>query len=255
MAERSVFSFPALPSTSSDIIRLTAYTIVHKEPFQPLRKGMGVDATYAIPFAGTCLARLIRVKLAIVWIDARKNLTQSPEGPWTSKLNIGFPIIPIVQHHPEMTHLQGTVERLTSSEPHRPIKGYLAQFHTAQGLFFLRSEFEIFLDAKIAKMDAFYALYNISQHVASSSLQVLHLLDARIKPEMGVLVVGHHKSYSLDNLQYYTMFLDRHNDQNLRTVQDRGGHEWPSKSGKGKRAIMSAEKLQRHFEGLLEREL
>ena len=157
-----------------------------------------------------------------------------------------------------MTLLQGTVETLTSSEPYHPMKDFIVQDHTCQSTSLLPFDFDIFLDAKTARTDAFYALHNIFQHTAYSEMQILNLLEAQIKHEMGVLTVEHRRSHSLDNLQYFIMFLDRNIDQinqTLRTVKSRGGQVWSNKTSKSKRATSAAEKLQDDFEGLMARAL
>ncbi|KAL9597898.1 MAG: hypothetical protein Q9219_004851 [cf. Caloplaca sp. 3 TL-2023] len=157
-----------------------------------------------------------------------------------------------------MTLLQGTLESLNSSEPFHPIKDCVIQDHNSQSAVLLPFEFDIFLDAKLAKSDAFYALHNIFQHAAYSEMQVLNLLDARIRHEVGVLTVEDHRSHSLENLQYFILFLDRHIEhisRTLRTVKDRGGRGWPSRFGKDKRVATSTEQLQRDFEGLFARAL
>ena len=122
-------------------------------------------------------------------------------------------------------------------------------------------EVDTFLDAKTAITDAFYALSNIFRHVAYSEVQVLNVLDAQIIQEMGVLTAEHRRSHSLENLQYFTLFLDRHVRQiedALATVKSRGhGRDWPieHRTGKRRKAVAAAEKLQADFEGLLSRAL
>lgn len=157
-----------------------------------------------------------------------------------------------------MTHLRGTTESLTSTDTNHPLQYYMSHSRLLQRSALLPFEFDTFLDAKTARTDAFYALHNIFQHTAYSEIKVLNVLDAQIKHEMGILTVEYRRSHSLENLQYFTMFLDRHLNQissTLRVVKARGSVDWPSKIGKAKRATASAQKLQEDFEGLLARAL
>ncbi|KAL6716569.1 hypothetical protein ACLMJK_006136 [Lecanora helva] len=310
LVERRSFSLPSVASSSQNIISLTASTVLFRDAAakQFTKKGnvharRRADAeematyhrryqhncrcgdsmvrefsTFDERFSileqriSICIQRNDRGWIVIIWLDAGRDLLESPSGPWSSEdgshKHEGFPII---QHHPKMTRLKTSIESAKSSgeEWEHPLKDHDTSSKPSsarriyQSATLLPFEVDTFLDTKRAATDAFYALQNIFQHVAYSEVQVLNVLESQITQEMGVLTAEHRRSHSLENLQFFTMFLDRHVRQiedTLTAVKDRSrGRIWPGgpktrKGGKAK-SEAAAERLQMDFEGLLSRAL
>ena len=165
---------------------------------------------------------------------------------------------PVMQHHPKMTVRQGTIESAIHSGHDHPMSSYTKNVDMYQSAALLPFEFEKFLDSRVANEDAFYALHYIFQHVAFAEVQVLNLLEAQLEREMGVLTVEREQSHSLENLQFCSMFLDRHVRQiseALRVAKAKGHSRWPAKADKCEIAESAAKSIDEDFEELLERAL
>lgn len=200
---------------------------------------------------------------AIVWLDIGKDLTQGPWGPWMVTRYGHGPkrnraTFPVMQHHHKMTLRQGAIESILASEKVPPTGLYSEGTKMPQSAALLPFEFEKLLDTRIANCDAFYAVHHIFQHVAFAEVQVLNLLEEKIEDEMGVLIVERDQSHSIENLQFFSVFLDHHLHQisdTLRIVKRKGHPTWPSQTGRCEPASSAASVLVEDFESLLARAL
>ncbi|TAQ89505.1 hypothetical protein B7494_g2152 [Chlorociboria aeruginascens] len=77
-------------------------------------------------------------------------------------------------------------------------------------------ELETFLDDNSSRNNAFYALSNVFRHAAFSEIQVLNLIEFQIDREIGVIRPKEHRSYILNNLQFFKSILTRY----IRCIKD-----------------------------------
>jgi Mg2+ and Co2+ transporter CorA len=166
--------------------------------------------------------------------------------------------LPVMQHHPKMTVRQGTVESAMHSQHDHPMSCYNRNNDMHQSAALLPFEFDKFLDGRVANEDTFYALHYIFQYVAFAEVQVLNLLEAQLEREMGVLTVERDQSHSLENLQFFSMFLDRHVrhiSEALQVVKAKGHTRWPAKTDVCETSESAAKSIEEDFEQLWERAL
>ena len=216
---------------------------------------------------------------ALVWIDAGRPLINTPTDSWFMEPRYRE-ALPTVQHNPRMSTRQGTVESaLLQSKPKKdaatssttsskteeekepekhPLHNYAKTTRLQQSLHLLPFEINTFLDPQVVKTDAFYALHNLFQFAAFSSIQVLNTLDAQIRRELGVLTAEHKRSHILENLQFVSELLDRQVDSiksTVHAIKTRKESGWPSKIDRTKRATAAAKRLETDFDYLLARAL
>lgn len=155
-----------------------------------------------------------------------------------------------------MTLREGAIEAIISSGESNPMSPYPEEVLMRQSTALLPFEFDRLLDSNTANGDAFYALHYVFEHAAYSEVQVLNIIEAQLEEEMGVLTIERHRSHSLEDLHFLSMFLDRHVHQiseTLRTIREKGHSTWPAKSDKGGTTSSARKGLEEDFEDLLAR--
>ena len=201
----------------------------------------------------------LKLIIAIVWLDIGKDLSQGPRGPWRIRRYGNSPndnchTFPVVQHHPKMTVRQGTIEAAIASGTKHPLSSRKEDATMHQSAAILPFEFGKLVDCNVANHNPFYALHYVFHHAACAENQVLNLVEALLEQEMGVLVNERHQSHSLENLQFFSMFLDRHKrhiSDTLRVVRAKGNSKWPAKNVYCETASSAAKNLEDDFEDLL----
>ena len=159
-----------------------------------------------------------------------------------------------MQHHPKMTVRQGTIEAAIASGKKHPMSSHKEDAAMHQSAAILPFEFEKLVDSNLANQNALYALHYVFHHAACAENQVLNLVEALLEQEMDVLANERHQSHSLENLQFFSIFLDRHKrhiSDTLRAVRAKGNSKWPAKNGHCETASSAAKNLEDDFEGLL----
>lgn len=163
---------------------------------------------------------------------------------------------PVMQHHPKMTVRQGTIEAAIASGKKHPMSSHRGDAAMHQSAAILPFELEKLVDSNVANQNAFYALHYVFHHAACAENQVLNLVEALLEQEMDVLANERHQSHSLENLQFFSIFLDRHKrhiSNTLRAVRAKGNSKWPAKNGHCETASSAAKNLEDDFEALLSR--
>ena len=156
-------------------------------------------------------------------MDNGRDLSASPNGPWTRKLGLHTSTFPVIQHHPKMT-----TRRTTGSDSRPPeYTPYMATtepFHhthnsqappTPQSANLLPLDYNALLAmtdlTKRAASDSLAALVPLFTHGAFSEVQFLNLMQSQLDEEIGPF--ARQQNSSLENLQYFASVLDRHAQQ------------------------------------------
>ena len=166
---------------------------------------------------------------------------------------------PVIQHHVDMvarqTHTEGTGPFIDLSET-----SALENSAIQQSTMLLPFAYNSLADSETAKQDAFYAVNPVFQQAAFSEVQVLNLMEWQIDKEIGILTLERDRSHSLDNLQYFRSFLERHVRQMrdvLRTTRSQGAGNGPlaTDARSQRKASLALEQLVGDYDGLLTRAL
>ena len=172
--------------------------------------------------------------VAIVWLDAGRDLPQGEEAPWQGLRNKWHSsrndCIPTVQHVPakmlsSMRNL-AHVEEQASYDFLPPSASHLAQ------------QYGHTLNSQAASLDPLYALSELLFFSASSESQFFNLIGRRVDEIMGRF--KGQETEALDNLNYSIRLVRDHMQrvEDIRTfLEGEVGHQWPLPSDRPKEAL------------------
>ncbi|KAI9794812.1 MAG: hypothetical protein M1816_002940 [Peltula sp. TS41687] len=148
--------------------------------------------------------------LAIVWLDMGNNLSEGPQGPWTSDF---FKTDPwAVNYHPVLQQkaciaLENQTVASQRGLSHKTLDRDMPN-KIEQSVSLLHLDYGRKLDAEILPQDPLYALYDIFHLSASSEVQFLNMMQTKLKRELSPL--SQQRSSTLSNLLYHKQIVERH---------------------------------------------
>lgn len=193
----------------------------------------------------------------IIWLDCGRDLGNTTTGPWLNENGIGHTsskfLLPVYQHKPKIAlYGQGILQDHVGHS-----KEDISMSNTSQSASSLSGHCGQMLDHDVLRMDAFYAMTEIFNFVASSEGQYLNLIEnviqreERVRPEL--------RQYSLANLQYAKATLEIHIQKIgdiISCISSRGAPNWPRASQDSMQISttnQAAQSLLEDFEHLVER--
>lgn len=296
LARQPYFSVPPLPSAAENIITLRFVTLGFRHPtgssqrhidrlrsdgikdmdtyFHNLKRnretqvkiGDSIVRRYSVhderyfsieQEISISINRIGRNWIALIWLDAGNDLSESLHGPWLTEDSSIEPsrmsrwkevFLPTIRHRPRLA--------LRSKRYALPPEEQYHSGHLPQVAALLRKDYGKYLDTKLIQIDPFYALHEIFSFSAASELQYLNLIDEKLGPETGWAILDE-EIPSLSNLLYNREVLHTHIQQlkeNIETIKCRGCNQWPralTNSDLGRKADEAANILLRDFEYLL----
>jgi CorA-like Mg2+ transporter protein len=163
-------------------------------------------------------------RVALVWLDSGKDLSEGPWGPWLNPHGLPYGkqnhCHPIIQHRPKGALLPGEPEPQPNETP--------ASKNFAQNVTLLPVQYGSTLDPSLVHTDPMYALSELFAFAGSSESQFLNLVQAQIQRDVEIL--PHKMEHSVANLRHRKTLLDEHIERLRTTVEilrNRDMLDWP----------------------------
>ena len=181
----------------------------------------------------------------IVWIDAGSTLLTNS----LKFLHGKAYLLPHVQHRRGniVTELNSTISDATTGIHHDDVWAQIARF--------LPFQYSSSLPEGIAaEPDPFYSVLDLFEFAASSERQYLNMLSSQIKAQVQAASTSVKSAITV--LQTIAISLQEHTErlkQNIMTIKDRGGPQWPRTEGESMVVIDPAvESTLRDYQALLD---
>lgn len=200
------------------------------------------------------------MKSGTIWSDVGNDLVESLVGPWQDddfkfdSWDINY--LPTIQHASRVA-LRGS--QSLSEMPHRNSSSQaMAQRKIPQSASLLHLGYTKKADYQTMACDPFHALNSVFCFVASSELQIINLIEEKLRNELDQAALDQQYHQDVSNILYHKQILRRHMTYLLQIrafVEARGDPDWPKSTDPKlcEKADSAAYHLLKSFKSLHER--